>query len=158
MLISLSGIGPRGIKTTWSNRLKFRLRTEYWSLPWSTVVYIWGAGGLYLEGWFNGGFFALRVWGAYILEGLIHRGAYLWNFMVYCCSITEEPLLLSVYLTIMVNKAKIEKQIAISINSPDYYYNKWISLKLRRSLFSNKILIQLVRLYSTSDLHFIVIL
>ena len=29
-------------------------------------------GGLYLEGRINGGFFALRVWGAYIiLEGLI---------------------------------------------------------------------------------------
>ena len=28
-------------------------------------------GGLYLEVRFNGGFFALRVWGAYILEGLI---------------------------------------------------------------------------------------
>ena len=28
-------------------------------------------GGLYLEGRFNGGFFGLRVWGAYILEGLI---------------------------------------------------------------------------------------
>ena len=33
-------------------------------------------GGLYLEGRFNGGFFALRVWGAYIwrrlyMEGLI---------------------------------------------------------------------------------------
>ena len=48
--------------------------------------------------------------------------------MVYCCSITEEPLLLSVYLVIVVNKAEIEKHIAISINSPDYYYNKWISL------------------------------
>ena len=40
----------------------------------------------------------------------------------------EEPLLLSVYLTIVVNKAEIEKHIAISINSPYYYYNKWISL------------------------------
>ena len=78
--------------------------------------------------------------------------------MLYCCSFTEEPLLLSVYLTIMVNKAKIEKQTAIRINSPDYYCNKWISLKFRRSLFSNKIFIQLVRLYSTSDLHFNVIL
>ena len=85
-------------------------------------------GGLCSEGWFNGRFFVLRVWGAYILEGLIHGGAYLWNFMVYCCSITEEPLLLSVYLTIVVNKVKIVKHIAISINSPDYYYNKWISL------------------------------
>ena len=27
-------------------------------------------GGLYLEGRFNGGFFALQVWGAYISRGL----------------------------------------------------------------------------------------
>ena len=41
--------------------------------------------GLYLEGRFNGGFFALRVWGAYIyLEGLIHGGAYFRNFTVFC--------------------------------------------------------------------------
>ena len=40
-------------------------------------------GGLYLEGQFNGGFFALRVWGAYILEGLIHGGAYFRKFTVY---------------------------------------------------------------------------
>ena len=66
--------------------------------------------------------------GGLYLEGLIHGEASFWNFMVYCCSITEEPLLLSVYLTIVVNKAEIEKHIAISINSPDYYYNKWISL------------------------------
>ena len=29
-----------------------------------------GAGGLYLEGKFNGEFFALRGWGAYIWRGL----------------------------------------------------------------------------------------
>ena len=51
-------------------------------------------GGLYLEGRFNGRFFMLRVWGAYIwrgqepikfyglLEGLIHGGAYFRNFAV----------------------------------------------------------------------------
>ena len=38
--------------------------------------------GLYSEGWFNGGFFALRFLGAYILEGLIHGGAYFRNFTV----------------------------------------------------------------------------
>ena len=47
------------------------------------------------------------------------------KYYIYCCSITEEPLLLSVYLTIVVNKAEIEKQIAVSVNSPEYYYNKW---------------------------------
>ena len=65
--------------------------------------------------------------GSLYLKGLIHGGAYFQNFMVYCCSISEEPLLLSVYLTTVLNKAEIEKRIAISINSPDYYYNKWIS-------------------------------
>ena len=40
-------------------------------------------GGLYLEGRFNIGFFALRVWGGLYLEGLIHGGAYFRNFTVY---------------------------------------------------------------------------
>ena len=31
-------------------------------------------GGLYLEGRFNGRFFALRVWGAYIWRGLYMEG------------------------------------------------------------------------------------
>ena len=31
-------------------------------------------GGLYLEGRFNGGFFALRVWGAYISRALCMEG------------------------------------------------------------------------------------
>ena len=31
-------------------------------------------GGLYLEGRFNGRFFALRVWGAYIWRGLFMEG------------------------------------------------------------------------------------
>ena len=31
-------------------------------------------GGLYSEGQFNGGFFALRVWGAYIRRGLCMKG------------------------------------------------------------------------------------
>ena len=39
-------------------------------------------GGLYLEGRFNRGFFALPVLGLY-LEGLIHGGTYFRNFTVY---------------------------------------------------------------------------
>ena len=39
-------------------------------------------GGLYLEGRFNGGFFALREFGGLLLEGLIHGGAYFRNFKV----------------------------------------------------------------------------
>ena len=30
----------------------------------------WGGGGLYLEGRFNGGFFALQVWGALNVDAL----------------------------------------------------------------------------------------
>ena len=40
-------------------------------------------GGLYLEGRFNGGFFALPVWGAYIWRGLYMEGLIfriLWYF------------------------------------------------------------------------------
>ena len=33
-----------------------------------------GGGGLYLEGRFNGGFFASLVWGAYIWRGLYLEG------------------------------------------------------------------------------------
>ena len=38
---------------------------------------------LYLEGRFNGGFFALPVLGGLYLEGLVHGGAYFRNFTVY---------------------------------------------------------------------------
>ena len=45
------------------------------------LLCIWGQfskykppGGLYLEGRFNGGFFALPVWGAYIWRGLYMEG------------------------------------------------------------------------------------
>ena len=41
-----------------------------------------GGGGLYMEGRFNGGFFALRVWGGLYLDGLIHGGAHFQNFTV----------------------------------------------------------------------------
>ena len=38
--------------------------------------------GLYLEGRFNGGFFALQDLGGLYLEGLIYGGAYFRNFTV----------------------------------------------------------------------------
>ena len=40
-------------------------------------------GDLYLEGRFNGGFFALPVLGGLYLEGLIHGGAYFGNFTLF---------------------------------------------------------------------------
>ena len=47
------------------------------------------------------------------------------KYYVYCCSINEEPLYFSTYLTIVKNKAEIEKQILTRTNSPERYYNKW---------------------------------
>ena len=47
-------------------------------------------GGLYLEGRFNRGFFALRVWGGLYLEGLLHGGAYFRNFTVLNCSVLKK--------------------------------------------------------------------
>ena len=41
-------------------------------------------GSIYLEGRFNGGFFALRVWGGLYLEGLIHgRGLFSEFYGIY---------------------------------------------------------------------------
>ena len=37
----------------------------------------------------------------------------------------EESLSFSAYLTIVINKAEIEKQISTRTNSPERYYNKW---------------------------------
>ena len=45
-------------------------------------------GGLYLEGRFNGGFFTLPVWGAYIWKGLYMEGlifGILWYLSIICC-------------------------------------------------------------------------
>ena len=49
------------------------------------VFQVQAPGGLYLEGRFDRGFFALQDWGAYIFEGLIHGGAYFRNFTVGHC-------------------------------------------------------------------------
>ena len=38
------------------------------------IFQVQAPGGLYLEGRFNGGFFALPVWGAYISRGLYMEG------------------------------------------------------------------------------------
>ena len=39
-----------------------------------TIFQVQSPGGLYLEGQFNGGFFALPVWGTYIWRGLYMEG------------------------------------------------------------------------------------
>ena len=47
------------------------------------------------------------------------------KYYIYCCSINEEPMYFSTYLTIVISKAEIEKQIATRTNSNEHYYNKW---------------------------------
>ena len=46
------------------------------------------------------------------------------KYYIDCCSITD-LLLLSVYLTIVVNKDEKGNKIAVSVNSTEYYYDKW---------------------------------
>ena len=48
-------------------------------------------GGLYLEGRFNGGFFALRVWGAYIWRGLCMEGL-IFGILGYDTGVTFIPV------------------------------------------------------------------
>ena len=47
------------------------------------------------------------------------------KYFIYCCSINKEPLYFCTYLTIVISKAEIEKQISIRTNSNERYYNKW---------------------------------
>ena len=44
---------------------------------------------------------------------------------IYCCSINEEPLFFSTYLTTVISKAEIEKQISTRTNSNEHNHNKW---------------------------------
>ena len=47
------------------------------------------------------------------------------KYYIYCCSINEELLYFSAYLTVVISKAEIEKQISTRTNTPESYYNKW---------------------------------
>ena len=81
----------------------------------AVLLCIWGQfskykppGGLYLERQFNGGFFALPVWGAFILEGLIHGGAYFQNFMVF---LVKERIIIMLLCHVYVgNQTSLEQQ------------------------------------------------
>ena len=44
---------------------------------------------------------------------------------LYCWRINEEPMYFSTYLTIVISKAEIEKQISTRTNSNEHYHNKW---------------------------------
>ena len=49
---------------------KFTVFALYFTLYLRAISKYKSPGGLYLEGRFNGGFFALQVWGAYTWRGL----------------------------------------------------------------------------------------
>ena len=51
-----------------------------------------GGGSLHLEGQFNGGFFALLVWGAYIWRGSYMEGLIFRNFIVDQMEILQESV------------------------------------------------------------------
>ena len=60
-------------KINWASHIvgsKFTVFTLYLR----AIFQVQAPGGLYLEGRFNGGFFALPVWGAYIWRGLYMEG------------------------------------------------------------------------------------
>ena len=72
-------------KIDWANLIVGRKFTVFalFYLVFEGNFQVQAPGGLYMEGRFNGRFFALQVWGAYIWKGLIHGGAYFRNFMVF---------------------------------------------------------------------------
>ena len=55
--------GNLRFKIDWASLAAFTLYLR-------AIFQVQAPGGLYLEGRFNGGFFALLVWGAYIWRGL----------------------------------------------------------------------------------------
>ena len=66
MLRGSSTEGNLRFKTDWASLIStYSLRAIFQVQP---------LGGLYLEGRFNGGFFTLPVWGAYIWRGLYMEG------------------------------------------------------------------------------------
>ena len=69
--------GKLHFKTDWASHINGRKFTVfacfYFVFEGSFSKYK-PPGGLYLEGRFNGGFFALPVWGAYIWRGLYMKG------------------------------------------------------------------------------------
>ena len=65
-------------KLDWASLIvgsKFTVFAHCFTLYLRAIFQVQASGGLYLEERFNGGFFALPVWGAYINFG----GAYTWR-------------------------------------------------------------------------------
>ena len=73
----LSTEGNLCFKIDWASLIvgsKFTVFAHCFTLYLRAIFQVQAPGGLYLEGRFNGGFFALPVWGAYI-----YGGAYTWR-------------------------------------------------------------------------------
>ena len=68
--------GNLRLKIDWASLLLGRKLTVFlcFTLYLRAISKYKPPGGLYLEGRFNGGFFALPVWGAYIWRGLYMEG------------------------------------------------------------------------------------
>ena len=72
-LRGLSTEGNLRLQIDWASlmvRSKFTVFTLFYFVFEGNFPSTSSPGGLYLEGRFNGGFFALRIWGAYIWRGL----------------------------------------------------------------------------------------
>ena len=64
-------------KLDWASLIvgsKFTVFAHCFTLYLRAIFQVQAPGGLYLEGRFNGGFFASPVWGAYIWRGLYMEG------------------------------------------------------------------------------------
>ena len=84
-LRGLSTEGNLRFKIDWARLIvgsKFTVFALFYFAFEGMIVQVQAPVGLSLEGRFNGGFFALLVWGSLYLEGLIHGGAYFRNFTV----------------------------------------------------------------------------
>ena len=64
-------------KIDWASLIvgsKFTVFALFYFVFEGRIFQVQAPGGVYLEGRFNGGFFALSVWGAYIWRGLYMEG------------------------------------------------------------------------------------
>ena len=89
-------------------------------------------GGVYLEGLFNGGFFALPVWGGLYLEELLHGGDYSRNFTVvslhrrknfYACSAKNDTW--SISGNVIGSEAKIPAKCCWDERSDGSFFWQW---------------------------------
>ena len=84
----LSTGGNLRFKIDWANLVvgrKFTVFAFFFTLYLRAISKYKPLGGLYLEGRFNGGFFALRVWGAYIWRDLFSKFYWIFRLSFHIC-------------------------------------------------------------------------